>query len=286
MVIVKVGFLVSYDYEFIKLALPRVYDHVSEIFFAVDVEGVTWSGESFLIADEFWKWLKAFDIENKIAIYRDQFYVPGMSAMECETRERNMLAKQMGTADWYIQIDSDEYFIDFGFFVEKLRRLRPEGPTTVTCRVLTLFKELSEGFLFIDESEETLNFATNSPIYLVARNNAPEYTYIHWNDLVLHQSWARSADDIYKKLNNWGHKNDFNVTSFYKLWDAIDKDNYYVLHHFHPLNPVLWPKLGLLKGEIDDILDDEYIRDIGLKRNLKKSRKSFFSRIWKKIRGR
>jgi hypothetical protein len=33
--------------------------------------------------------------------------------MECDTRERNMLAKYMGEGGWHVQIDADEYFADF-----------------------------------------------------------------------------------------------------------------------------------------------------------------------------
>ncbi|WP_276089385.1 hypothetical protein [Pedobacter sp. JY14-1] len=206
--------------------------------------------------------------------------------MECDTRERNMLSKEMGTADWYIQIDSDEYFVDFGAFIGKLKRFKSESPTTVTCRVLTLFKVLPDGFLYIDDSVESLNFATNAPVYHVARNNAPEYTYVNWDDVVLHQSWARSPEAIYTKLNNWSHKNDFNVMSFYRLWDAVDQNNYYALSNFHPLNPLLWPKLGFLPGDIKDILGSELIKTVGLPKSPVERNKPLLSRMWKRIRGR
>jgi len=284
MSIIKVGYLISYDYEFVKTSLPRVYDHVGEIFFAVDVDGKTWSGQNFHINDEFWEWVKTFDTENKITIYKDKFFVDGLSAMECDTRERNMLSKQMGSCDWYIQIDSDEYFVDFNVFIQKLNNYKPTQPTTIYCRVATLFKQLPSGYLIIGEAIEQLSFATNNPVYNLARNNTTGNKQVEWNDLVLHQSWARTPEEIRLKLNNWSHKDDFNTTSFYNLWNAIDEFNYYCLTNFHPLNPATWPKLIKIEGSMTEMLDSEEVRKINDKPVPDKKRKKFFSRLWKRLK--
>lgn len=42
------------------------------------------------------EWVKSIDTEGKISIYEDDFYVPGLSNRENDTRERNMLARFMG----------------------------------------------------------------------------------------------------------------------------------------------------------------------------------------------
>ena len=39
-----------------------------------------------------------------------------------DTRERTMLSEKMGIGNWLIQIDSDEYFIDFEDFIKQLRK--------------------------------------------------------------------------------------------------------------------------------------------------------------------
>jgi len=279
---IKVGYLISYDYEFVKTSLPRIYDAVPEIFFAVDSERKTWSGEDFTISDDFWAWVKAIDTDRKITIYEDKFYIPGLTPMECETRERNMLGKKMGSSDWYIQIDSDEYFVAFDKFIDKLKNYSSVEPVSIYCNVVTLFKQISSGYLLISESFETLSFATNNPVYDLARNNTSGNKHIHWQDLVLHQSWARSPEEIRLKLQNWGHKNDFNIESFYKLWDAVDEFNYYCLRDFHPLHPVTWVKLTFLKGTINEILNHPQLNEmVTIPINRKKG---FLSRMWKKIK--
>ncbi|MEJ2882486.1 hypothetical protein [Pedobacter sp. GR22-6] len=281
MATIKVGFLISYDYEFIKISLPRVYSEVEEIYFAVDVNGLTWSGEPIVIADEFWDWVNEFDIEKKIRIYRDHFYVDGLTPMECDTRERNLLGKQMGEADWYVQIDSDEYFDDFPAFAQKLREFKPSGPVTIGCKIITLFKHVAKGYLFVAGSREVLDFATNNPIYDIARNNTSGNEQIEWEDLVLHQSWARTPEEIYLKLHNWSHKDDFNVESFFKLWNAIDEHNFHVVQNFHPLAPGIWPSLKYVEGGLDGLLNFEVEEpEVSVKR------KPLLSRLWKEIKGR
>ncbi|MGX5688866.1 hypothetical protein [Arcticibacter tournemirensis] len=254
--IIKAGFLVSYDFNMLRISLPIIYPHLSQIYLCIDKERLTWSGEQFYISDEFWEWLSIFDSQNKIVIYEDQFYLPNLSPLELDTRERSMLASQMGECDWCIQIDSDEYFLDFPQFISKLRQLDTSSPLTVYCRVAPLFKKTRNGFLLID-SEEYLPFATNLLKYTSARTNEA-CTSIFWNDIVIHQSWARSAEEIKQKLNNWSHKDDFNVESYYNLWLSIDEDNYRYLSDFHPLDGVSWSKLRLLENwDICDMINQK-----------------------------
>ncbi|MEJ7557196.1 MAG: hypothetical protein WKF66_02740 [Pedobacter sp.] len=286
MKVIKVGILISYDYEYAKTLLPLIYDHVDEIYFAVDVDRLTWAGEKFEIKEEFWSWVSDFDVSNKITIYQDKFYQADLTAMQCDTRERNLLGKQMGISDWYLQIDSDEYFVDFAAFVQKLLAYNPKGPVSIDCRVATLFKKVENGFLIISESTESLSFATNNPVYDLARDNESGNVTEVWDDLVLHQSWARSPEEIYLKLRNWSHKDDFNTGSFYKLWNAIDEHNSYALRNFHPLTKSAWPKLRFFKGTIDEIIRSESLKRIHLSDEIPAVKKSVFSRVWKEIKSK
>ena len=46
---IHVGFLLSYDYELLKIALPPVYKSSDRIFIAIDKEYLTWSGNKFTV---------------------------------------------------------------------------------------------------------------------------------------------------------------------------------------------------------------------------------------------
>ena len=113
---IQVGFLVSYDYDLLRNAIPLVYDFADSIFLAIDIDRKTWNGESFNIENDFFGWIKEIDIKDKIIIYEDNFYQPNLTTMQCEVRERKLLANKMGIGNWIVQLDADEYFINFARF--------------------------------------------------------------------------------------------------------------------------------------------------------------------------
>ena len=79
---IQVGFLLSYDYEKLKNSIPPVYKSADAIFIAIDKDYRTWSGQKFEVDNTFFDWLKNFDVDNKITLYRDDFYVADLSAIE------------------------------------------------------------------------------------------------------------------------------------------------------------------------------------------------------------
>ena len=119
---IHVGFLLSYDYNKLKLSIPPVYKEADRIFLAIDENLTTWSGNKFEIDSHFFEWLKEFDIDKKIEIYRDNFYVPTLTGIQMDTRERYLLSLKMGIGNWLVQVDSDEYFLDFAKYVKSLRK--------------------------------------------------------------------------------------------------------------------------------------------------------------------
>jgi hypothetical protein len=119
---IQVGFLMSYDYDKLKKSIPPVYKGADAIFIAIDKEYRTWSGKKFEVEERFFDWLKEIDVDNKITLYRDDFYMPELSAIENDNRERHMLSLKMGVGNWLVQVDADEIFINFEKFIKELRK--------------------------------------------------------------------------------------------------------------------------------------------------------------------
>lgn len=251
--LIKVGFLVSYDYDFIKNSLPIVYPHADQITFAIDKDRKTWNGEEFDIPDTFFEWVKEYDKENKIRIYEDVFHIPTLSTMECDTRERNLLADYMGDGGWHLQIDSDEYFLDFKGFTDYLRTLDIRKETQVFARWITMYKKNGNDIFLID-TNEVFPVAANHPKYKLARlseSTNDVYTDFH----VVHQSWAREDEEIKLKIRNWGHNKDFDANAYFAFWRAINKQTYRYARSFHPLDPWLWPSLEYFETKnIDELV--------------------------------
>ena len=242
---IYVGFLLSYDYELLKLSLPPVYKAADKIFLAHDKDFRTWNGKNFKVDPNFFKWLKEFDVDHKIEIYTDNFYLPELNTIENDTRERTMLSEKMGIGNWLIQVDSDEYFIDFEKFVRDLRKFdhyldNPEkNKIQIAAFWLIIYKYTKEGILYVDKPLKSI-FATNYPNYKYARRTNERVIYT--NNLVLHESVSRSEADLRFKLENWGHNKDVNK-DFLNKWIAVDETNYMNYENFYYIEPERWKKL-------------------------------------------
>lgn len=280
---INVGYLISYDFEFVFLSIKQLYEDVDRIFLALDKERKTWSGNSFFIPDFFFLELKKMDSQGKIEIYEDNFFVSSNLPMQNETRERNMLAKKMGTG-WCVQLDADEYVYDFKSvkkFLQANNYLLKNGevtPVQIQGVLITIFKTLDDGILYI-ENIERFNFITNLPNYTIARN-IKDLTPHFSNIKVIHQSWGRKNEEVLTKIKNWGHRDDFDTAKFYDFWDKLNSSNYKTYQNFHPLTPNQWNELKF--SPINTL--GEFIIDYGRKNKQRIISFPFFETIDLKFR--
>lgn len=287
---IHVGFLLSYDYEKLKLSLPPVYNVADRIFVAVDQNLNTWSGNKFSIDNSFFEWLSEIDIEKKIEIYRDDFYVSGLSGIQMDTRERYMLGMKMGIGNWIIQIDSDEIFIDFEQFVKQLRKYDFYLDNPKKNRILiagfhiNIYKYLDDSMLYVSEATK-FYVATNYPNYKLAKNTKERVIYL--NSYVLHESLSRSEEELEYKLNNWGHKEDVNPT-FLTKWKMANKDTYKDIKDVFYMNPSTWKSLSLFNSKNLAEFNNVLLKGKGIKKNkfwiFSKNLGQWFKHLWKKTK--
>ncbi|MFC6875993.1 hypothetical protein [Flavobacterium myungsuense] len=248
---IHVGFLMSYDYEKLKNSIPPVYNDADSIFIAIDKDYRTWSGQKFEVEASFFEWLTIFDIEKKIILYSDDFYIPELSPIENDTRERYMLSLKMGVGNWLVQIDADEIFIDFEKFIKTLRKydsylINPEKhPIQISGYLINIYKYLDEGLLYIDKPTKVM-LATNYPNYKVARKTKERIIYT--DNILLHECLSRTEDELRYKFANWGHSLEIN-DSFFDKWKSANRDNYKEFRDVFYLNPKAWKRLGYLPSK-------------------------------------
>lgn len=249
---IQVGFLMSYDYELLKKSIPPVYSEADSIFIALDKDHKTWSGKTMEIDPSFFTWLENFDTDEKIIIYRDSFYNSSLNPMENEVQERKMLGQKMGIGNWLIQIDSDEYFVNFKNFVKDLRKndhylKQPEkNQVQIAGFFINLYKYVDNGILYVDESRNQ-KFATNYPTYQTGRNTRKRVIYT--TNLVLHECLSRTEAEIKTKFENWGHSHQVNFKNFITKWRKLDHSNYKDYQDFFYLEPEKWKNLDFVKGQ-------------------------------------
>ncbi|UPS90552.1 MULTISPECIES: hypothetical protein [unclassified Bizionia] len=249
---IHVGFLLSYDYDKLKKSIPPVYKEADAIFIAMDHKNRTWSGETFEVDPAFFEWLEAFDVDNKIQLYKDDFYDADLIAIENDNRERHMLSLKMGIGNWLVQIDSDEYFVDFANYVKDLRRFdsyldNPEkNNIQIAAYLINLYKYTDNGVLFIKEPTRGI-IATNYPNYKVARNTRKRIVYTQ--NILLHESIARDEAELVLKLDNWGHNIEVHdKEAFLEKWRTTNKSNYKERENFFYIEPEKWKHLEFCEG--------------------------------------
>jgi hypothetical protein len=247
---IKLSFCVAYDWDYLQYSLPLVYKEADEICLAVDKDRISWAGNKFQFDEQgFQLLIEKIDLDKKIKLYEDDFHIPNLSPMENEIRQRSLMANFLGSKDgWHVQLDSDEYFINFKGFVHYLQGLNPKRPINVCCPWITLYKRIDEGFLMVKPKSfkqiEFIPIATNLPQYEHGRRNGH---FNHYTDFaILHQSWARSKEEVWQKLNNWGHRYDSDIEAYYKLWVNASSINYKDYINFNQTTPDAWPGLALL----------------------------------------
>jgi len=255
---IKVGILISYDASLALTCLRQIYSQSDKIVLAIDKDRRTWSGDKFVLPELFLDQVTQLDVNNKIEVYEDDFSIPGLAPIDNDTRERRLLADRLGPGGWHVQVDADEYFIDFSAFVAELRKLEDQyGDEAVEVRPqwVTLFKQDETGFFLVHPLSETFAAATNRPDYLFARNcNEDEYHVVRSGQLVLHQSWARTRDELEKKISAWGHRNDFDGKSYLRFWDSVSLDTCRYISNFHPIYDQMWMNLSYFSGTIDELI--------------------------------
>lgn len=290
--IIKLAILISYDYAYIYQSLPLLYEAADEITIAVDKDRLTWSGSRFAFDEDIFSWINSIDHKGKIKIYEDHFYNPALTTMQSETRERTMIAEFMGSGGWHIQIDADEYFPEFGKFVQylkqsgKLAEQTNNDPVDIYLFWITLYKQTPNGFIYIKNSAESFPVATNKPQYTVARQTGSRPHFVNFG--VFHQSWARTPEEIETKINNWGHSADFNVADYFTFWENVSESNYQTLKKIHPVTPKTWKKLGFIAAANLDEFIASYLRKYKLRlswwtfRKYKKQERRIERRLSKK----
>ncbi len=263
--IIKVGFCVAYDWELLKKSVPIIYELADIIVFSIDKQRKSWAGTPYYFDETaFQSFLLDIDKDKKIQVYEDDFSMPNLSSIENDNRQRNLMAKQMGEGGWHIQIDSDEYFLDFKGFIEYLKKFNAnpnfaQKGINISCGLIPLIKKTESGYIYVDyqgKPIETCPFATNKPFYSAARRNG------YFNHIspffVLHETWARGEEELLKKISSWGHDNDFiDKESFFRLWQALDAYNCGFIKNFHPLQGEVWPALSYKEGKtIEEFLQN------------------------------
>lgn len=233
--------LLSYDYQYVYDCIRSYYDIADEIILGLDINRKTWRGQSFNIdMDAVNAFIAEIDVDKKIRIEESDFYKFRYS-MNNDTFERNYLSTKCKEGNWIISIDADERVINGKEFAEWMKQADKNTAILATWR--GVFKSFGDKNILINANETTIVGVCGQNAYVSARDiDRPK---VMSPLRLLHFSWGRNPDELWQKLNNWSHSQDFDVKKFFDLWKSVTLDNYQQYKNIHPLNGVGWPSLIL-----------------------------------------
>src|SRR5689334_18268812 len=151
---IKVGYCVAYDWDLLAYSLPLIYDHADKICLSIDADYISWGGSPFAFDEiKFNDLVTSFDKDHKISIFKENFHQPLLTPMQNEVRQRTMMAAFLGKGGWHVQLDADEYFLNFGEFVKQLYGYRGTKKVNICVPWTTLFKKLEHSWLIISPAD-------------------------------------------------------------------------------------------------------------------------------------
>jgi len=239
---ISVVTLLAYDYKYLKDSITSYYNIADEIILGLDINRKSWRNQPFELDNGYLNSIiKEIDKDNKIRIIESDFY-KFENAMSNEVFERNYLSQFCKKENWILSIDVDERLIDSNSFKSWLENA-PKSHD-IGAKWLGVFKIIDGKKLSIDAEENTVVATYGQGQYKSGRKTGKQMIQ---SPLKLeHYSWGRTSEELWQKLNNWGHSQDFDIKKFFDLWNSINLDNYKLYKNIHPLNGVDWPSLKLI----------------------------------------
>jgi hypothetical protein len=242
---INIGFCIAYDWKYLKISLPIIYAHATEICLSLDKNRVSWSGNRFEFDESaFQQFIQSNDPDGKITVLEEDFFQDASNPMRNEVNQRQRMAESFSTKGWVFQLDVDEYFTHFDAAIRAVQQIpfQTEKALNLCFRFHTLFKYNEDGLFFIHPNNEWMAIATNIPSYVYGRKNGAQNRY--FPQLIIHQSYGRTKEEIADKLKNWGHRNDFDGQEFLQRWENLNSSNFTDYVHFHPIDPNCWKRLN------------------------------------------
>lgn len=259
--------LISYDAEYLPASIRSYYDYVDEIVLGLDIDRVSWSGNSFSFdEDALFSELSKIDVDGKINVVESNFHRSSVP-IDNDTHERNYL-KECCKYDWVFSFDADEILINAkSFFVDFLPLVEDYKDVELMFTWFLMYKEVEDGVLIIaDESREHL-FKKDVQGF-TANKNLHTYTYCRWTNAtkklmsplaIAHYSFCRPDNQLTTKVNNFGHSVESKKDPFYDIQKQVDINNYKQITNFKTSNMgEQWPTLKFVKNsELNSYLKKE-----------------------------
>lgn len=270
------AYILAADPAWIEESIRSYYDIVEEIIVSYDQNRRGFTGVPIPV-DECLAKLRSVDPEGKMRFLPGDYYGKGeRSPMDVEVYQRRVAIEAIGTdVDWILQMDTDEVLRNPARLFDMLDYAGREGIDIVEWPMRVIFQSLRDGrFLEVCGEDGTDRFEYPGPIAIrphvvpqhgrrgnvpflraavhgdnkslqVSRDLEPNerrLAFCQSEDAILHFSWARSPQQMRRKVASWGHYS-LKAWVFYALHWRSAPYIWRWLRDFHPFARGLWPAL-------------------------------------------
>jgi hypothetical protein len=176
---------------------------------------------------------------------------------ELDEDERNACLKKAKADgfDYLIIQDADEFYSkkDYKNNIDNIiNNSNYDLYTTPWCsfwKNLDYVMESNEGSIIVGYPEFAIN--CNSSVKFVRSRTTNANTIYQLPGLCYHLSYVLTDDEVYRKINTWGHAHEFDTKSWYRRkwlkWNESMTD-------LHPLYHTMWKKAVRFKGKLPEEL--------------------------------
>ncbi len=273
------AYVLAADPAWIEHSVLSYYDIVDEIVVTYDQNFRGFTGVAIPV-EECLERLMAIDRDKKMRLLggdfcRDSEHEP----MAREVYQRQTAMADIGdTADWILQIDTDEVVPNPSRLVSMLKYATDLGFTSIEWPMRLIFQNLPDGrFLEVCQTDGAGHFEYPGPIALrpgaqpahgrrahgsflratvsgdqqslqISRPNEDGEERVEFcdpNDAIIHFSWARTPEQMRLKLSTWAHSAGIRSWLYYYLRWRTAPYVWQWHHDFHPFARGLWPALRI-----------------------------------------
>lgn len=240
------AYVLAADPTWVRSSLARYYDHLDVLVVAAPEDGRGWTGAP-VAAQEVLEQILALDTRGIVRVVRGSWTRPEDPLAADTDQRRDALAAVGDDVDWVLQLDTDEVLPDVEALVRVLKVAEEEGLTAVEWPMRVLYRRTRHGYLQVCAADGTEHYEYPGPVAVrpgtrlvhcrkvdvdflrpVVRGDASSYQVVRepephevrrelldTDEVVVHNSWARSPASVRRKVASWGHNEGLRTASYY-----------------------------------------------------------------------
>lgn len=268
------AYVLSGDPVWLAKTLEAYYPILDDLIIPTPVGEIGWKGQALPV-----QLVRSIveDIDTRsISRTVSGNWIDRQDPMRAETAQRQaMLQAFVGRVDWVLQIDNDELLPDPRALLTAIERAEREGLNAIEWPMRVLYRRTRRSVFEVVAADgepcfeypgavavrptlllEHARRGSGDFLRVVVENDTRSLQLTHppvegevrWSAIrpdqaIIHNSWARSPREVWRKVRGWGHAAGWRSIRYYGATWLPSSLTWRWLRDFHPFARGLWPRL-------------------------------------------